>query len=196
MSTDEVIAEVSKDKVFYGQSGGGVTFSGGEPFLQGEFLLSLLRAAGAGNVHTAVDTSGYVSPALLDQASDSIDLFLYDIKVLDDAKHREFTGVSNTLILENLRRLVGRRKQVVVRVPIIPAINDRPAEIRGIGEFVTSLGGISEVHILPYHKSGIDKYRRLGQEYGMEHAGQVSAESLGLIAAELTRYVPRVVIGG
>jgi len=196
MSTEEVIAEVSKDKVFYAPSGGGVTFSGGEPFLQSEFLLSLLKAAGAGNVHTAVDTSGYASPALLDEASELVDLFLYDIKAIDDTRHRGFTGVSNGLILENLRRLVARQNQVVVRVPIIPAVNDDPAEILKIGVFVASLGGIGEIHVLPYHESGVDKYRRLGQEYGMEYAGQPSAESLGLIAAELTKYVPRVVIGG
>jgi pyruvate formate lyase activating enzyme len=196
MSTGEVIAEVSKDEVFYGQSGGGVTFSGGEPFLQPEFLLSLLRAARACNVHTAVDTSGYVAPALVEAASELVDLFLYDIKTLDDEKHQGFTGVSNALILENLRGLAGRQAEVVLRVPIIPTINDDPAEIRKIGGFVASLGGIGEIHILPYHKSGIEKYRRLGQEYGMEYADQPSAESLRLIAAELARYVPRVIIGG
>jgi pyruvate formate lyase activating enzyme len=196
MSAEEVLDEVLKDRVFYDQSGGGVTFSGGEPLLQFDFLLSLVKAARSHRLQTVIDTSGCVAPPFIDAVSELADLFLYDIKALDDTKHRSFTGVSNALILENLRWLVRHHKQVVVRVPIIPTVNDDLAEIRKIGKFLSDLGGIDEVHVLPYHKSGVDKYRRLGQEYSMQYADQPSAESLGMIAAELVEYVPRVLIGG
>ena len=196
LSTEQVMEEVSKDRVFYDQSGGGVTFSGGEPFLQSEFLMSLLEAARARRIHTAVDTSGYVAPEAIRAAAELADLFLYDIKTLDEAKHLEFTGVSNAVILENLRWLAGAGSRVIVRVPIIPKVSDGLAEIRHIGRLVAGLGGIDEIHVLPYHKSGIDKYRRLGRPYSMEYAAEPSAESLEEIAAELSGCVPRVVIGG
>jgi pyruvate formate lyase activating enzyme len=196
MSTDEVMREVSKDKVFYAQSCGGVTFSGGEPFHQPEFLLSLLKASRAQGIHTAVDTSGHFLPELFGRADGLVNLYLFDLKTLDEARHRDFTGVSNTLILENLRALVEHRNRVVVRVPIVPKFNDDLAEIRRIGLFVEGLPGVDEIHILPYHKSGVAKYQRLGQEYGMEQAAEPTPERLEQLAAELGKHVARVVIGG
>lgn len=196
MSVDEVLQEVLKDKVFYVESGGGVTFSGGEPFCQPEFLLSLLGASKARGIQTAVDTSGHFSSNLIPRADRLVDLYLYDLKTLDDAKHRAFTGVSNTLILENLQRLAEHQNKVIVRVPVIPGFNDDPAEGRGLGRFIGRLPGVSEVHILPYHKSGIDKYRRLGQEYRMGHVVDLSKEHLEALAAEIGQHVATVVIGG
>ncbi|MBI4810725.1 MAG: glycyl-radical enzyme activating protein [Ignavibacteriales bacterium] len=196
MSVDEVIKEVEKDIIFYNQSGGGVTFSGGEPFLQHEFLIELLRASKQISLHTAVDTSGYFSSEILQMANQYIDLYLYDVKTLDDTIHKMFTGVSNKLIVDNLRRLVEWGKQTIVRVPIIPTINDRLEEIREIGNFIKSLGGIYEIHILPYHKTGVEKYHRLGQQYCMEYAVQPTQDNLNIFADELKKYVPDVKIGG
>lgn len=196
MSADEVMLEVSKDTVFYAESGGGVTFSGGEPFDQPEFVLSLLRASKARAIHTAVDTSGHFPPELPGRAAGLVDLYLFDLKTLDEARHRDFTGASNTLILKNLQMLVEHRNKVVVRVPIVPTFNDDLAEIRRLGRFIAGLPGVDEIHVLPYHKSGVAKYRRLGQEYKMEQAAEPAPERLEHLAAELGKHVARVVIGG
>jgi len=196
MSVREVVEEVSRDRVFYERSGGGVTFSGGEPFHQPGFLLSLLKASRAEGVHAAADTSGYVPQEVLRQAAGLVDLYLFDLKTLDDARHRDFTGVSNRLILENLRWLAGHHNTVIVRVPIIPDFNDDVAEIRRIGTFVAGIPGLDEIHLLPYHRSGIDKYRRLGLQYDMEGAGEPRPEKLEELAVEMRLHVARVVIGG
>lgn len=196
MSADDVMAEVVKDSVFYVESGGGVTFSGGEPFHQPEFLLSLLGAAKAHRLSTAVDTSGYFAPPLLSRAEGLVDLYLFDLKTLDDAKHRGFTGVSNALILQNLRRLVEHQSKVIVRVPIVPGLNDSIGEARQVGLFVYGLPGVDEVHILPYHRSGLEKYRRLGREYAMVEVSEPRQDRLAALAAEIGKYVATVVIGG
>ena len=196
ITVDEVMNEVEKDIIFYSQSGGGVTYSGGEPFLQHEFLIELLKASKQKNLHTAVDTSGYISSEILQKASQFIDLYLYDIKILDDTIHKSFTGVSNRLILENLRELTEWHKNVIVRIPIIPGINDDLEQMRQMGKFISSLKQIYEIHLLPYHRTGIEKYRRLGLDYPMEYTIQPSQESLNNIVNELKLFVPNVLIGG
>jgi pyruvate formate lyase activating enzyme len=196
MSTEQVMAEIQKDIVFYDQSGGGASISGGEPFLQHEFLCALLEACRKKGIHTVVDTSGFTTSSILDRVSAYVDLFLYDLKTLDDAKHKEFTGVSNVQILENLRRLAELQKQVVVRVPIIPDVNDNPRDLRHIGEFVAKLGNVDEIHLLPYHTIGVEKYRRLGKPYEMEATMPPSGDDLSLILKELRNYVSAVSIGG
>ncbi len=196
MTTEEVMAEINKDIVFFDESGGGVTFSGGEPLLQHEFLLSLLQACKQKCIHTAIDTTGFTSPAILKRISEFVDLFLYDLKTLDDAKHREFTGVSNRLILENLRRLSQWRKHVIVRMPLIPGINDDEESIRQVGRYVSSLKNLNEIQVLPYHQTGLEKYRRLGLEYKMQDVAPPSPEILSRIVSELKQFVRIVAIGG
>jgi pyruvate formate lyase activating enzyme len=192
MTTEEVMVEIEKDVVFFDESGGGVTFSGGEPLLQHEFLVELLEECGKKNIHRVVDTTGFTSASILERVSRSVDLFLYDLKTLDDEKHRAYTGVSNRLILENLRRLAKWNKKVIVRIPIIPGINDDPENIRQTGLFVASLGNISEVQLLAYHKTGIEKYHRLGAEYRLEEVAAPSTEDLDDIACELRNHIPVV----
>jgi pyruvate formate lyase activating enzyme len=194
MTTDEVLAEVEKDRVFYDQSAGGVTISGGEPLFQHEFLLSLLMASKEKSIHTTVDTTGYTSPEILEYISKFVDLFLYDVKTLDDKRHREYAGVSNRLILGNLRRLVGWGKRVIVRVPLIPGVNDDETSVRGIGEFVQGLGGVSEIHVLPFHTTGREKYRRLGMEYRFSAAP--SPDRIQMAVDDLKGYVDVVSSGG
>lgn len=169
MGVDEVLSEISRDIVFYDQSGGGVTFSGGEPLVQYEFLLSLLKRSKAQGIHTAVDTSGYCPSHQLLEVSKHVDLFLYDIKLMDDAKHRKHTGVSNSQILENLELLSQSRKNIVVRIPLIPGVNDDEHNIAETGKFLASLPDISEVVVLPYHRAGVGKYPRLNKQYEFEH---------------------------
>ncbi len=196
VSVEEVMAEVLKDVVFFDQSGGGASFSGGEPFLQHEFLLALLQACRQKDIHTVVDTSGLTSPQVLDRVSEFVDLFLFDLKTLDDAKHRKYTGVSNAQILENLKRLAELKKQVIVRIPIVPGVNDDPDEIRESGAFVSSLGNVREIHLLPYHTTGVEKYRRLGMQYEMHDMVPPSADDLSMIVKELRNHVSSVCIGG
>lgn len=196
MTTEEVLSEIEKDVVFYDQSGGGASFSGGEPLLQHEFLVSLLKGCKRRNIHTVVDTAGLTTTAILDEVSAFVDLFLYDLKTLDDAKHREFTGVSNVQILSNLRRLSDLRKQVIVRLPLIPGVNDTFEDIRRAGEFVAQLGNVREIHLLPYHPTGTEKYVRLGKDYEMEGTIPPSADDLSLYVEELRQYVAEVSIGG
>lgn len=196
ITVDEVMNEVEKDIIFYNQSGGGVTYSGGEPFLQHEFLIELLRASKQENLHTTVDTSGYISYEILQKASRFIDLYLYDVKTLDDTIHKSFTGVSNKLILENLMRLAEWQKNIIVRVPLIPTVNDSLEAMQEIGCYVASLKSINEIHLLPYHPTGVEKYNRLGVEYSFKKDLMISKESLNKLQNELLRYIPTVVIGG
>ncbi len=196
MTTEEVLEAISRDTVFHDESGGGVTFSGGEPLLQHEFLLSVLQGCRARGIHTAVDTSGYAAPAVLDAVAEVADLFLYDVKLFDEERHRRFTGVSNRLILENLRRLTARGAAVIVRIPLIPGINDDEGNIREIGEFVASLRGISEIDVLPYHDTGLAKYDRLGRVYGLRDVARPTPARVEEIAAVLQEHVATVSVGG
>jgi pyruvate formate lyase activating enzyme len=196
VTTDEVMEEVLKDVVFFDQSGGGVSFSGGEPLLQHGFLLSLLQACKQQGIHTTVDTSGYTATSILDRVVPFVDLFLYDVKLMDDEKHQAWTGVSNQPILKNLRRLAGGQASVIVRIPLIPGVNDDDENIRQTGDFVASLRTINEVDVLPYHRIALKKYHHLGLEYAMADAVAPSPERLNHIVGELRKYVEHVVVGG
>jgi pyruvate formate lyase activating enzyme len=196
MTVEDVMKEIRKDVVFYNQSNGGVTFSGGEPLLQSEFLLALLKACRQEGIHTTVDTAGFTTASILKSIAEYADLFLYDLKILDESKHREFTGVSNQIILNNLRLLVEWKRQVVVRVPFIPTINDNEENIRALGEFLHSLKAIQELHILPYHKSGIEKYQRAGKKYLLTSLETPNKKTIHSAAIILHQYVPQVVIEG
>jgi pyruvate formate lyase activating enzyme len=196
VTVEEVMLEIEQDIVFYNQSGGGASFSGGEPFLQHEFLTALLQECRKKNISTVVDTSGFTSPQILKSVSQFVDLYLFDLKTLDNAKHIEFTGVSNGQILQNLKHLSVLGKEVIVRMPVIPGVNDNPEEIRASGSFVSSLGNVREIHLLPYHSTGLEKYRRLGMEYEMHDAAPPSADDLSAIVKELRNYVSSVSIGG
>jgi pyruvate formate lyase activating enzyme len=196
MSVEEVISEIEKDLVFYDQSGGGASFSGGEPLLQHEFLTESLRECRRRSIHTVVDTSGMTSPRILRSVSEFTDLFLFDLKMIDNAKHLSFTGVSNVQILENLKMLADLGKSVIVRMPVIQGVNDDPAEVRAAGEFVSGLGNVREIHLLPYHTNGVEKYRRLGMKYELTEMVPPSADDLNVIVKDLRSYVPTVSIGG
>jgi pyruvate formate lyase activating enzyme len=196
MTTEEVVLEIEKDIVFYEHSGGGASFSGGEPLLQHEFLTTLLRECRKKSIHTVVDTTGFTTPGILERVSEFVDLFLFDLKTLDEVKHKEFTGVSNGPILGNLRFLANLGKDVIVRIPVIPGVNDDPAAIRALGSFVSSLGNVREIQLLPYHTTGLEKYRRLGMEFEMKDTLPPSADDLSGIVRELRTYVSSVCIGG
>lgn len=181
----EVMAELEKDVVFYDESGGGVTVSGGEPFAQPEFLLELLKACKARGMETAVDTCGHVAPQLFQSIADYVDLFLYDLKIMDDERHREFTGVGVESIHENLRWLAERNRAVIVRFPLLPGINDDEANVVAMGEFLGSLASRLHVDILPYHRAGVDKYGRLGREARLPDTQPPSQAAIAAAARRL-----------
>jgi len=196
MTVAQVMAQVERDRPFYDESGGGVTLSGGEPLLQQDFSLALLQACKEQDIHTAVDTSGFAPWQVLDCIRPYVDVFLYDLKLIDAARHQAFTGVSNVLILQNLRALAELGHTVAVRVPIIPGINDDDETLGQIGTFVAALPRQGSVSILPYHQAGVEKYRRLHQEYRLPDTRPPSDERMAEIAQTLQRFGLQVKIGG
>jgi len=162
ISAGELTEKLLRDKVFYEQSGGGVTYSGGEAGLQAAFFLEVTKGLKAEGVHVALDTSGYLSWDDLRPLMEAVDLVLYDIKALDSGIHRQYTGVDNQLILENARRIAGMGKEMIVRLILVPGVNDSEAEIGGRLKFVRELGQDIRVDILKYHRLGGGKYASLG----------------------------------
>jgi len=195
LTTEEVIKEIEKDLVFYEESGGGVTFSGGEPLGQSEFLEGLLNGCREKKIHTAVDTSGYISWEILNKISLKVDLFLYDLKLMDNERHKKYTGVSNEIILENLEKLSTVHNNIFVRFPVIPGINDDYQNIREMGEFLSPLE-ITQVNLLSYHYMGKDKYRRLGSTYKLATAQPPSEEKLSEVSAILRKFNLNVKLRG
>jgi len=163
-SPDEVVARAERDRVFMQHSGGGVTFSGGEPLMQFDFLLETLKKLKEAGFHTAVDTSGYVSVEKIKAIKPFTDLFLFDIKHLDSATHLKYTGVSNELILSNFDMLLNSGAKVKVRVPVIPGVTASREFMTTLYRFLNSRKdkNITGINLLPYHKTGSSKYRRFG----------------------------------
>jgi pyruvate formate lyase activating enzyme len=192
----QVMAEIERDLPFYDESGGGATFSGGEPLLQPDFLLALLRACREKEIHTALDTCGFAGWETLDMVREYVDLFLYDLKLMDAARHRRFTGVSNELILRNLGKLSARGHEIVLRVPVIPGINDDEENIRGLGACAAALPGLNRVDLLPYHRIGAEKYQRLNQVYSLPEVHAPSQDRMAEIAETIQAFGLHVTIGG
>jgi len=192
----DLVQEMEKDTIFYDESGGGVTFSGGEPFMQPIYLQTLLRICNERRIHTAVETCGYVDSATLLSTTPYVGLYLYDLKVIDDEKHQSLTGVSNKRILENLRKLSSCHDHITIRFPVIPRVNDNERDISQIGEFVSSMKKVEGIDILPYHKLGIEKYKRLGKSYRMAEMRPPTSEQITGIAERLRSFGVSVKIGG
>lgn len=163
-TVDQLLREVLKDKTFYETSGGGVTFSGGECMLQIDFLEEILKACQENGIHTAVDTAGHVPYEYFERILPCTDLFLYDVKCYDSETHRQYTGVGNRLILENLKRLLATGRSVWVRIPIIPTVNDTVEEIQKIKELLDRCGTPEKIELLPYHAMGEHKYMAINRE--------------------------------
>lgn len=160
-TVDELFSEIEKDKLFYATSGGGVTFSGGECMLQIDFLEKILKKCKESGIHTAVDTAGNVSWEHFERILPYTDLFLYDVKCVSEDLHKEGTGVSNCLILDNLNKLISSFAKIIVRVPIIPEFNGKDDEIKKIKEYVNGLE-VQKVEWLPYHSMGVSKSEAMG----------------------------------
>jgi pyruvate formate lyase activating enzyme len=175
-SVAEVMAEVLKDRVFYEDSGGGVTVSGGEPLRQPQFLLALLAACRREGLHTVLDTTGFGHTRHLLAAAAMADLVLYDLKVLDDARHRQLTGVSNKTILANLHHLDREHRNIWIRMPLVPGCNADLRNLQQLAGFVRDLRHVTLVNLLPFHRTGIDKFARLGMTHALDGVQAPSAE--------------------
>jgi len=195
MTVSEVLREIQKDVIFWDQSGGGVTFSGGEPLAQPRFLSLLLDACRAKRIDTVVETCGMAKQDEVLELSDKAGLFLYDLKILDPEKHKKFTGVSNDSIIANLEALAERRRRVVVRYPIIPYINDDGGNVRQMVALLSRLR-LRQIHLLPYHETGTEKYKRLGLGLRLEDVKAPPASLMKRIAAEFERAGIKVKVGG
>jgi pyruvate formate lyase activating enzyme len=195
MTVSEVMHEIERDMIFWDESGGGVTFSGGEPLAQPRFLESLLDACREKRINTVVETCGLAKKDVLLKLSEKVDLFLYDLKILDPLKHKKYTGLPNDSILANLEALARRRKPVVVRFPIIPEINDDSENIRQMAALLSRLH-LWRIHLLPYHQSGTEKYKRLGLDFRLEEVKAPPPSLVTRIAGAFERAGFNVKVGG
>ena len=182
MSAAEVLDEVLRDRIFFDQSKGGVTFSGGEPLNQYDFLLELLTLSREQELSTAVDTCGYADREQLLEIAPLTDLFLFDLKVMDEQRHLELTGVSNTRILENLAALGAIHRNICVRVPVIPGLNTDRANLEDTARIAGSISGVRQVQLLPYHRTGIHKFAAAGRFYPLADIDPPTAEELEAFA--------------
>ncbi|MBP7936556.1 MAG: glycyl-radical enzyme activating protein [Phycisphaerae bacterium] len=195
MTTRQVLTEIRKDLVFYEESGGGVSLSGGEPAMQHDFARSVLRACRDEGIHTAIDTSGYAPQEPLLAVAELADLVLYDLKLMDDARHVRYTGVSNATILENLLVLSRRHRTIWIRVPLIPGVNDDATELASIARFAAGVPGVRRLCLLPYHELGMHKSRRLGRPYRMNGTRAPDPEQLDRAARVFQAAGLEVMIG-
>jgi pyruvate formate lyase activating enzyme len=179
---EELMKEVLKDVVYYDESGGGITCSGGEPLFQPDFLRSFLLSCKKEDLHTTIDTSGHVPWGDIEKITGYSDLFLYDIKLINDIKHRKFTGAGNELILDNFIKLVRKGSKTVVRIPLIGGVNDTRADVDDFIKFLVPLKNINfnEINLLPYHKTGKSKYLKMNVSPGLdfEEPGQLNVRQI------------------
>jgi pyruvate formate lyase activating enzyme len=195
-SVAEIVAEIKKDIPFFDQSGGGVTFSGGEPLMQPEFLLQLLRACGDLGIHRAVDTSAYAKTELILDIAEHTEMFLIDLKHMNSDMHRLYTGVPNELILHNIEVLAKRGAAITIRIPLIEGVNSDEENIRSSGEFLATLPGIDHVDVLPYHDIAKGKYVKLDQKEKNVHFAPISDENVMRCTRILTDRNLNVRVGG
>ena len=170
MTSEEVMVEIYKDKLFYQGSGGGITISGGEPLMQVKFVKKVLYKCNEWGIHTAIETSGFLDWQEFRDVLGCVDLLFYDIKHMSSEKHKELTGIPNHLILENIRKIDQEcNLPVILRFPLIPGINDSEENLIDLAKFITSLKRIDTLEILPYHKLGEHEYKTLDKEYKLKN---------------------------
>jgi pyruvate formate lyase activating enzyme len=195
-SVEEIMAEIERDRIFYDESGGGVTFSGGEPLVQHEFLDGLLDSCLHLRIGTAIETCGYASWEVVRKVKDKIDLFLYDLKLMDSKEHERYTGASNKLVLSNLEKLDGEGKNIIIRFPIIPGITDRSGNIHQMTKYLKNLTSVKEIDLLPFNKLGKGKYEKLNRINLLKDLEPPSPEMLSGLAQRFKAQGLKVKIGG
>lgn len=195
-SVDELVAQIERDVLFHDQSHGGVTISGGEPLAQAHFLQRLLETCREREIHIALDTCLHAPWEVIERIEPLVDLFLCDLKHLDAQQHKRLTGVSNSLILDNLRRLTALAKPVIIRIPVIPGMNDDDANLTATGEFLSRLDHILRVDMLPYNEGVWSKTPRLGGVGPVPRVEPPGKERMGRLAEILEGFDLTVRIGG
>ena len=197
MSIDEIIQIIEKERIFFEQSGGGVTFSGGEPLLHSELLIKLLEECGKRGIHRIVDTAGNVREETLVEVAKQTDLFLFDLKMMDSELHKQWTGSDNRLILQNLKKLAETGAGIIIRIPLIGGVNDTDENIEQTARFISELAGDSkEVQLLPYHNIARHKFQKLGIKDKSEKLGEPDKEALTSAIEKFRKYGIKAGIGG
>ena len=192
----EVLEEVEKDRVYYKRSGGGMTLSGGESLTQPDFATSLLRGAKEISINTAMESTGFADFSVIERYLEYLDLYLMDIKHIDRDKHKAFTTQYNDRILENAKKIAESDTRLIIRTPVIPTFNATKEEIAEIAKFASSLKGVEEMHLLPYHRIGSDKYAGLGREYTMKDIEPPSKELMNELLEVVKSFGLKGQIGG
>lgn len=196
VTVEEVLPEILADVQYYRRSGGGVTLSGGEILAQPEFARDLLRACKQNGLHTAVESTANAPWETVKEILPYLDLYLMDIKHLNSAKHKEYTGVGNERILENARKIAQSGVELIIRTPVVPTFNDMAEEIRAIAKFAATLPNVKEHHLLPYHRLGQDKYAGLGRAYSLKDIEPPSKEKMEYLLGVAEESGLHVQIGG
>lgn len=192
----EVMEEVMRDNPYYRRSNGGLTLSGGECMWQPDFAVALLKAAHENGINTAIETTGFAEWSVIERFIPEVDVFLMDIKHINSAKHKEFTTSPNEQILINARLIAENAKKLIIRVPVIPGFNDTKDEIAEIAKFTASLPNVNEIHLLPYHRMGKDKYDGLGRPYLMGEVPSPSNDKMQELSAVCKSYGLTTHLGG
>jgi len=197
MTVTEIMNIIEKERIFFDQSGGGVTFSGGEPLVHTKMLIELLDECGKRGIHRAVDTAGNVSTETILEVAKRTDLFLYDLKMMDSGLHKKWVNAGNEKILHNLTALSKANSNIIIRIPLIGAVNDTAENIELTAKFIAELEGVKkEVHLLPYHKIAQNKYSKLGKSGDFEYFEEPDKESLSRAILLFENYGLKASIGG
>ncbi len=198
VTVGELMDELLKDAIYYQRSGGGITLSGGECMAQPDFTEALLRAIHEYGYNTAIETTAFASREIVDRLLPHVDHFMMDIKHINSEKHRAFTTQPNELILENAKYIAENARHLIIRVPTVPTFNDTPEEIADIARFADALPNVTELHLLPYHRLGQDKYAGIGRQYTLSHILPPTNEHMEILraAAQSVSTKLKVQIGG
>jgi pyruvate formate lyase activating enzyme len=196
ITVNHVMEEIEKEIIYFDESGGGVTFSGGEPLMQPDFLKILLKECKKREIHTALDTTGYSSEEAFNSVIDDVDLFLFDLKLINDDLHKQYTGVSNQIIHKNLETLARMGKKTIIRFPVIPDITDTKDNLLAIKKYLLSLKTIKDINLLPYHKTTESKYIKLNRKYKLSGMNPPGENKMILLKNEFEEYGFKVKIGG
>jgi pyruvate formate lyase activating enzyme len=197
LSLEEILSIIEKERVFFDQSGGGVTFSGGEPLMHSEFLIKLLDACGEKGIHRAVDTTGFTNTKTLLEVAKRTEHFLYDLKLIDSERHKKWTCAGNEKILENLKILSETGTSISIRIPLIKGVNDDFENIEGTAKFISSLTGEKkQINLLPYHNIASKKYEKLGLVFNFENMSEPTFADKERIIFQFSKYGLKAIIGG
>ena len=196
VTVGEIIDIVERDRIYYRRSGGGLTLSGGESLTQPDFAVALLKTAKERGINTAMESTGFADFSVISRYLPYLDLYLMDIKHINSAKHKEFTSQPNELILENAKKITDAGARLIVRTPVIPTFNATKEEIGEIAKFASSLKGVTQMHILPYHRIGTDKYKGLNRDYSLTGIEPPSKELMNELLEVVNSYGLKGQIGG